>query len=272
VKKAPVGSAPNLVDPPANKALAAESPVGKFWIARYQLDGLITQMIRELDRIIERSLRQLAEDTHAWSWRAKERDWVNYFAHRYLIGQCTRGGLICMMKVVSATIILFVASLVMAQQGQQTVTDALSYTDESDIVEAVLNPDLNDRPSRLNLPHIRTVSSANIEFIDTSRLREHGFTLVTSSQLSESKKDHVVDYLVFKKIELAQGVARVVVWHVTEGRPCFSSSFSSHTMYTYECRRTLTGWRAVLVRVSSSERQLISLPMPLMTLDPKIKR
>ena len=49
-------------------------------------------MIKELDRIIKRSLCQLAEDTHVWTWRAKERDWVNYFAHRFLIAQCSRGG------------------------------------------------------------------------------------------------------------------------------------------------------------------------------------
>src|SRR5687768_13965588 len=45
-----------------------------------------------LDRIIEGSLRKLAADTHVFNWRAKERDWVNYFAHHYLIGQCSTDG------------------------------------------------------------------------------------------------------------------------------------------------------------------------------------
>jgi len=50
------------------------------------------EMICELDHIVDRSLRQLAVDRHVLSWRAKERDWVNYFAHRHLIAQCSHDG------------------------------------------------------------------------------------------------------------------------------------------------------------------------------------
>lgn len=50
------------------------------------------QLIKALDEIIEHSLRQLANDTHVSNWRAKERDWVNYFAHRYLITHCAPDG------------------------------------------------------------------------------------------------------------------------------------------------------------------------------------
>jgi hypothetical protein len=49
-------------------------------------------MIGKIDQIIERSLRKLAEDKHVRSWCAKERDWVNYFAHRYLAEECSRLG------------------------------------------------------------------------------------------------------------------------------------------------------------------------------------
>jgi len=49
-------------------------------------------MICELDQIVDRSLRQLAVDRHVLSWRAKERDWVNYFAHRHLIAECSHDG------------------------------------------------------------------------------------------------------------------------------------------------------------------------------------
>jgi hypothetical protein len=52
------------------------------------------QLVAEIDRIVDLSLRQLAADTHVCSWRAKERDWVNYFAHRYLIGYCADGGIL----------------------------------------------------------------------------------------------------------------------------------------------------------------------------------
>lgn len=49
-------------------------------------------MIKELDHIIKQSLRDLAKDPQVWRWCAKERDWVNYFAHRYLIRQRSRRG------------------------------------------------------------------------------------------------------------------------------------------------------------------------------------
>ncbi len=155
------------------------------------------------------------------------------------------------MKVVSAIIILFVAGFLVAQ-GQQTETWGLSDADKSDIIEAVLDLGVKN-PASIppHFPNIRTVSSANIEFMEPSRLRELGFSVVTSSQLSEAKKDYVIDYLVFKQIQLRDGVARVVVSHVTEGRPCFSMPFSRQTIYTYECRRTSTGWSAQLIGIPS---------------------
>jgi hypothetical protein len=48
--------------------------------------------IKEIDRIVDSSLRQLAADKHVHAWCAKERDWVNYFAHRYLIKKCSKTG------------------------------------------------------------------------------------------------------------------------------------------------------------------------------------
>src|SRR5215211_258366 len=46
----------------------------------------------KLDQIIKRSLRKLAEDAHVRSWCAKEHDWVSYFAHHYLLVECSPGG------------------------------------------------------------------------------------------------------------------------------------------------------------------------------------
>lgn len=42
--------------------------------------------------MVERSLERLAEDIHVRSWCAKENDWVNYFAHQYLIKACSKRG------------------------------------------------------------------------------------------------------------------------------------------------------------------------------------
>ena len=49
-------------------------------------------LISEIDRIVNSCLRQLVADTHVHAWCAKERDWVNYFAHRYLIRECSSIG------------------------------------------------------------------------------------------------------------------------------------------------------------------------------------
>ena len=48
--------------------------------------------ILEIDALIQTSLSHLAADEHVRGWRAKERDWVNYFAHRYLLDQCSING------------------------------------------------------------------------------------------------------------------------------------------------------------------------------------
>lgn len=45
-----------------------------------------------IDGIVEASLRALAADPHVRTWQAKERDWVNYYAHRYLLEHCRAAG------------------------------------------------------------------------------------------------------------------------------------------------------------------------------------
>ena len=42
-------------------------------------------MLVAIEHIISASLRELAADSHARSWQAKEHDWVNYYAHRFLL-------------------------------------------------------------------------------------------------------------------------------------------------------------------------------------------
>src|SRR5689334_7346315 len=49
-------------------------------------------MIEKIDQIIDHSLRQLARDKHILTWRAGERNWVNYFAHRHLLAQLSDDG------------------------------------------------------------------------------------------------------------------------------------------------------------------------------------
>jgi hypothetical protein len=45
-----------------------------------------------LDAIIANSLQQFAQDALACDWRGKEQDWVNRYAHQYLLNHCSPDG------------------------------------------------------------------------------------------------------------------------------------------------------------------------------------
>ena len=130
-------------------------------------------------------------------------------------------------------------------RGQETV--ALSDADRAAIVESVLDPELRNQSSVPDFANIRDVSSDNIELIEASQLSKHGFTLVPAADLRQSKKDHVVSYLLFRNISLRDDVAVVKLSRVTEGRPCFGAPISSERTYTYEARRSSGVWVANLI-------------------------
>jgi hypothetical protein len=162
-----------------------------------------------------------------------------------------------MAKLLSATLILVSVGGVIAR-GQQ-LTEPLSVGDKSKLIESVLDLELRTQASVPDFANIRQVSSDNIEFIEPSQISKLGFTIVGGSYLRESKKDRVVEYLLFKKISLRNGVAAVVLSRVTEGRPCFGAAFSQERSYTYESRRTAGGWVSQLTR----------RPPPLISFAPK---
>ena len=151
-----------------------------------------------------------------------------------------------MIRFVSAISILLIAGGFVARSQQYRV-DVLSDADKADIIESVLDLERKTQASVPDFSNIREVSSANIEFIDPARLAKHGFTLVAASQLREAKRDHVVEYLVFRKVFLRDGVPIVILSRVIEGRPCFSEPFSRELTYTYESRRTSEGWLTRLI-------------------------
>ena len=51
-------------------------------------------LVQKIDRLIEHSLSALAADSHVMQWRAKENNWVNYFAMRYVLQHCRPDGVI----------------------------------------------------------------------------------------------------------------------------------------------------------------------------------
>jgi hypothetical protein len=164
-----------------------------------------------------------------------------------------------MTKFVSTILMLAIASGFLFAHGQQPTADRLSDSDKAQIIESVLDLELRTQASVPDFANIRKVSDDNIEFIEPSRLSKHGFTLVAASQLRESKRDHIVEYLLFRRIYSRDGLAVVVLSRVTEGRPCFGAAFSTERNYTYESRRTSGGWTA----------ELIGRPAPLISFWPK---
>jgi len=48
-------------------------------------------MTEYLDNLVRESLVALAADVHVRRWRAKERNWVNYYAHRHLLSRSAQG-------------------------------------------------------------------------------------------------------------------------------------------------------------------------------------
>jgi hypothetical protein len=151
-----------------------------------------------------------------------------------------------MIKRVSAILLLLGLSVVGAQP-QQPQPEPLSDGDKSQIIESVLDLELRTQGLLPDFTNIRKVSSDNIEFVEPSKVSKLGFTLVAASYLTELKTVGVVEYLRFRKIFWRDDVAVVVLSRVTEGRPCFGAAFSRERSYTYESRRTSSGWIAQLV-------------------------
>jgi hypothetical protein len=152
-----------------------------------------------------------------------------------------------MTKFVSTILMLAIASGFLFAHAQQPKADLLSDSDKAQIIESVIDLELQTQVSVPDFANIRRVSDDRIEFIEPSRLSKHGFTLVAASQLRESKKDHVVEYLLFRRIYSRDELVVVVLSRVTEGRPCFGAPFSTERTYTYESRRTSSGWVARLI-------------------------
>jgi len=154
-----------------------------------------------------------------------------------------------MIKLASTILILLGVSVVNAL-GQLPRPKPLSDADTTAIVISVLEPP----PTPLSLNHLfvfhkrYTVSSDNLEFVDSSELEKHGIRLMSASSLREAQKEHVVNYLLFRKTSFRDGVAVVTLAKITEGRPCFGPPRHSESSYTYEVRRTTKELIATLIR------------------------
>jgi hypothetical protein len=148
------------------------------------------------------------------------------------------------------TRLVFVISIlfgVVVARGQEPARNIIAEAEKTGIIESVLELETRNQSSIADFANIREVSSDNIEFIEPTRLSTLGFRVVSVASLNAAKQDHVVQYLLFKKLTLRDGVAIVVLSRVTEGRPCFAEPFSRERRWTYRARRTPVGWIAEVI-------------------------
>jgi hypothetical protein len=129
-------------------------------------------------------------------------------------------------------------------RAQQTDQDNLSAADKNEIVSAALRISFG-----FVRPHL-ALSSENLEFVDSTRMSEMGFTLVDAGQLRLSPI--VDDFVVFSRIESSDFV---VLSRVTVRRACFSSAVVSRerVTFTLQFHKDAGKWIGVLVLLYQSK-------------------
>jgi hypothetical protein len=118
---------------------------------------------------------------------------------------------------------------------QQTDQDILSTADKNEIVASAL------RSAFGTSGHIRpALSTENLEFVDSTRMSEMGFTLVGAGQV----QFFLDDYVVFQRIAANDGVVSVVLSRTTLSRACFSRTVVSteRRTFTFEFHKEASEW------------------------------
>jgi hypothetical protein len=136
----------------------------------------------------------------------------------------------------SLTLIVCFASV---GRTQQTDHDILSTADKNEIVASALR--IAFGTTRVGL----ALSSENIEFVDSTRMAEMGFTLVGAGQA----QFFLDDFVAFKKIASSDGVVSVVLSRITLSRACFSRTVvsSERRTFTLEFHKEAGEWIGQLV-------------------------
>ncbi|HEU0143848.1 MAG TPA: hypothetical protein VFQ47_03595 [Nitrososphaera sp.] len=136
--------------------------------------------------------------------------------------------------ILAAFLVLYaiMVSGVLQTHAQEMMSNRLSNKEKFEIIESVLQQELNSQQAEFDSAKI--LSSENIEFMEPSKISEHGFILLSDSQIQERKKKEVIDYVVFRRIEAKGNTAIVSLSRMREGSACFNPKFSSGKNFIYE--------------------------------------
>ena len=149
-------------------------------------------------------------------------------------------------RFVTSILVLLMATSMLSVQGQSQ-SGSLSDEDEAEILESLIQ--LATKP--LFNPDFRNISnfsSENISSVSASRIKQHGFSLLSAGDIERMRRDYVIDYVVIRGIYPKDGVVVVKVSVVTEGRPCFGPAFSTQRPFTYEFQKSENQWVGRLVK------------------------
>jgi hypothetical protein len=167
---------------------------------------------------------------------------LGFFSKQMKIGTIAR-------RLVSpAPSLMLIVCFASVGRAQQTDHDILSNADKSEIVASALKIVFGTR----GLIHM-TLSSENIEFVDSSRMSEMGFALASAGQVRDWERSRFGDYVVFKRIASNDGVVSVVLWQITQSysvccwptAPIFSCGHVSRKRnytFTFEFNKETGEW------------------------------
>ncbi|HEV2912569.1 MAG TPA: hypothetical protein VGX92_04565 [Pyrinomonadaceae bacterium] len=142
----------------------------------------------------------------------------------------------------AAWLVLYALMLSSASQAnaQEMMSTRLSNSEKSEIIESVLQQELSSQQAEFDSAKI--LSSENIEFIEPSQISEYGFILLSGAQIEERKKKEVIDYVVFRRIEVKGNIIIVSLSRMREGSACFNPKFSSGKNFIYEYHWKSGNW------------------------------
>jgi len=128
----------------------------------------------------------------------------------------------------------------MSRTLSQSLSNTLSDEDEAAILDSLVQLETKHLGGEFGV--IRYFSSENISSLSASRIKKHGFWLISPADIERQKRDYMVSYAVIRSLGLKDGIVVVRVSVVTEGRPCFAPAFSSERSFTYWFKKTANEW------------------------------
>lgn len=144
--------------------------------------------------------------------------------------------------VISILVILLATSMSRTYAQNLSLSDA----DEADVVEALL--EFSPKQFDAGFRGITNFSTENLSSVSASRIKQHGFSLISPSEIEWRKRDYMIDYVVIRDINPKDGMVVVSVSVVTEGRPCFGSAFSTQRSFSYVFKKSGQQWVGRLLK------------------------